>query len=75
MSTFRKDIDVAELERRSHGRFPGFVGIEMVSIEPGRLSMRLPLRAEHLAPNGFLHGAVVVALAPTAVALLWLAWA
>jgi uncharacterized protein (TIGR00369 family) len=27
--------------------------------------MRLVLRPEHLAPNGFLHGAVVVAIADT----------
>jgi uncharacterized protein (TIGR00369 family) len=66
MSTFRTEVDFAELERRSTGRFPGFVGIEMVAVESGRVCMRLPLRSEHLAPNGFLHGAVVVALADTA---------
>jgi len=66
MSTLRTDIDFAELERRSQGRFPGFVGIEMVRIEKGLVSMRLALRPEHLAPNGYLHGAVVVALADTA---------
>lgn len=66
MANFRPDVDLTELERRSRASFPGFVGLEMVAIEEGRVSMRLPLRPEHLAPNGFLHGAVVVALADTA---------
>ena len=38
----------------------------MVSVADRRIRMRLDLRPEHLAPNGFLHGAVVVALADTA---------
>lgn len=66
MSKLRAEVDVADLERRSQGRFPGFVGVEMVSIEEGRIAMRLTLRPEHLAPNGYLHGAVVVAIADTA---------
>jgi uncharacterized protein (TIGR00369 family) len=66
VTRLRAEIDVAELERRSQARFPGFVGIEMVSIEEGRIAMRLTLRPEHIAPNGYLHGAVVVAIADTA---------
>jgi 1,4-dihydroxy-2-naphthoyl-CoA hydrolase len=66
MSTFRNEIDCADLVRRGVGRFPGLVGIEIVAVEPRKVVLRLPLRAELLAPNGFLHGAVVVALADTA---------
>lgn len=66
MSTLRAGVDIAELSRRSEGRFPGLVGLEMVRVEEGLVVMRLELRPEHLAPNGFLHGAVVVALADTA---------
>ena len=66
MSELRRDVDLVELDRRSQGRFPGMVGLEMVSLEAGRVVMRLALRGEHLAPHGFLHGAVVVALADTA---------
>ena len=66
MSELRPDVDFAELDRRSHGRFPGLVGVEMVRLEDRCVAMRLRLRAEHLAPNGFLHGAVVVTLADTA---------
>ena len=66
MSERRPDITPADLDRRSQGRFPGFVGVEMVRLEDRAIAMRLELRPEHLAPNGFLHGAVVVALADTA---------
>jgi 1,4-dihydroxy-2-naphthoyl-CoA hydrolase len=37
----------------------------VVSIEPGRLRARLPIRPEMLAPNGFLHAATMIALADT----------
>jgi uncharacterized protein (TIGR00369 family) len=66
MGQLRSDVDSTELERRSRGTFPGFVGLEVVQVEQGAVTMRLALRPEHLAPNGFLHGAVVVALADTA---------
>jgi uncharacterized protein (TIGR00369 family) len=66
MSELRRDVDMAELDRRSQGRFPAMVGLEMVRLEERCVVMRLALRVEHLAPNGFLHGAVVVALADTA---------
>ena len=66
MSQHNADVDVEELDRRSCGTFPGMVGLEAVRVDEGVVSMRLVLRSEHLAPNGFLHGAVVVALADTA---------
>ncbi|HEY6068798.1 MAG TPA: PaaI family thioesterase [Gaiellaceae bacterium] len=48
------------------GRLPGLIGIEVSSIEDGKAVMRLPLRDELLAPNGYLHAATVVALADSA---------
>jgi len=42
------------------------LGIEFVSVEHGRAELRLPLRAELLAPNGYLHAGTLVALADTA---------
>jgi uncharacterized protein (TIGR00369 family) len=66
MSELRREVDMAELDRRSQGRFPGLVGLEMVRVAERCVVMRLALRPEHLAPNGYLHGAVVVALADTA---------
>ena len=41
------------------------IGIEFTSIEPGRATSRLALRSELLAPNGYLHAAVVIAIADT----------
>jgi 1,4-dihydroxy-2-naphthoyl-CoA hydrolase len=42
------------------------LGIEFVAVERGRAELRLPLRDELLAPNGYLHAGTVVALADTA---------
>lgn len=54
-----------QLNRRGQGYLPGLIGIEIVSIEPGRVTSHLPIRPELLAPNGYLHAATVVALADT----------
>ena len=55
-----------QLNARSQGYLPGLLGVEFLSIEPGHLTSRLPLRPELLAPNGYLHAAVIIALADTA---------
>ena len=55
-----------EFQDRGDGKLPGHLGIEVVSVEAGRAVLRLPIRPELLAPNGFLHAASVVALADTA---------
>jgi uncharacterized protein (TIGR00369 family) len=57
---------LSEFERRGEGFLPGLFGIEFVEVAPKRAVGRLVLRSEHLAPNGFLHAATVVALADTA---------
>lgn len=54
-----------QLNARGQGYLPGLLGIEFLSVEPGRLTSRLPLRPELLAPNGYLHAAVIIALADT----------
>jgi uncharacterized protein (TIGR00369 family) len=51
---------------RGRGKFPGYVGIEVLEVMPGRVEMRLAIRPEHHAPNGYLHAGVVVTLADTA---------
>ncbi|MEF8749788.1 MAG: PaaI family thioesterase [Candidatus Accumulibacter propinquus] len=61
----RPEFTVAALNARGPGHLPGWFGIEITAIEPGRLSARLPIRPEMLAPNGFLHAATVIALADT----------
>ena len=62
----RPDIGIAALNARAAGYLPGWFGVEVVGIEPGRLQACLEIRSEMLAPNGFLHAATVVALADTA---------
>ncbi|HLJ44443.1 MAG TPA: PaaI family thioesterase [Bryobacteraceae bacterium] len=57
---------VEDFLNRGAGFLPGLIGIEFLTIEPGRTEARLPIRRELLAPNGYLHAASVVALADTA---------
>ena len=44
---------------------PGLLGLEFQEVSRGRVTSRLALRKDHLAPNGYLHAATVVALADT----------
>jgi 1,4-dihydroxy-2-naphthoyl-CoA hydrolase len=55
--------DFVELGRR---HLPGLLGIDVHSVEYGSARMSLPLRAELLAPNGYLHAGTVVGLADSA---------
>lgn len=56
---------IDQLNARSEGYLPGLFGIEFLTMEPGRLTSRLVIRPELLAPNGYLHAAAVIALADT----------
>ena len=56
---------IEQLNARGQGYLPALIGIEIISFEPGRLTSRLGLRPELLAPNGYLHAATVIALADT----------
>src|SRR5215208_2136332 len=58
-------ITIDQLNARGEGYLPGLIGVEFTSIEPGRLTSRLVVRPELLAPNGYLHAAAVIALADT----------
>jgi len=55
-----------DLQRRFEGRLPELFGIEVLEVEHGRVTMRLDVRPEFLAPNGYLHAGTVVTLADTA---------
>jgi uncharacterized protein (TIGR00369 family) len=52
-----------EWNRLGHGYLPGLLGIEFRTVAWGRVTSRLPLRTEHMAPNGYIHAATIVALA------------
>lgn len=59
-------VTADELNAITAGSLPGLLGLEVTESAPGRLSARMSVRAELLAPNGYLHAATVVALADTA---------
>lgn len=48
------------------GSLPAMLGLEWHEWGPGRVTGALALTPAHLAPNGYLHAATVVALADTA---------
>lgn len=60
------DSAVESLNAISVGAFPGLLGMQVLEHERGRIVATLPIRSELLAPNGFLHAAVVIGLADTA---------
>ena len=45
---------------------PGYLGIDVYEGDSGLARARLDVQRRHLAPNGYLHAAAVVALADTA---------
>ena len=61
----RKEITPEYLDNGGADVLPGLLGIEMVSIEPGKLTSRMNITHKHLAINGYLHAASVIALADT----------
>ena len=60
-----REWSLEALNQIGEGLLPGLLGIEMTSLGDGAVRSRLTLRSEHLAPNGFLHAAVVVAIGDT----------
>jgi 1,4-dihydroxy-2-naphthoyl-CoA hydrolase len=64
MSEFPTTLD--GLNRLGAGMLPGVLGIEFTSATPGLVEARLTLDQRHLAPNGYLHAATLVAIADTA---------
>lgn len=53
------------LKNRAQGYLPGEIGVEPVEVGDGRLVARLDIEQRHVAPNGYLHAATVIALADT----------
>jgi uncharacterized protein (TIGR00369 family) len=64
-SSFRPELTAEPFNARSKGHLPGLIGLEIVKISAEGVESRLPVRAELMAPNGFLHAASVIALADT----------
>jgi 1,4-dihydroxy-2-naphthoyl-CoA hydrolase len=57
--------DASDFEELGRDLLPGILGIEFDSVETGLVSSRLVVERRHMAPNGFLHAASVIALADT----------
>lgn len=60
------ELDAPRLNELGAGMLPGHIGVQITSVSEGRVEAALEVRPVHLAPNGFLHAAAVVALADTA---------
>jgi 1,4-dihydroxy-2-naphthoyl-CoA hydrolase len=60
------ELTLSELKAAGADFLPGHLGVEVESFEHGLVTARLPVARHHLAPNGYLHAAAVVALADTA---------
>jgi uncharacterized protein (TIGR00369 family) len=57
--------DPKALNRLHADGLAGVLGIEVERVENGLVSSRMRIEPRHLAPNGFLHAASVIALADT----------
>jgi len=60
------DLTLAQLAEAGSSLFPGLIGVEIDSVENGRVAGRMALDDRHMAPNGYLHAAAIVGLADTA---------
>jgi uncharacterized protein (TIGR00369 family) len=59
-------VTIDQLNQRSVDRFPGYVGLVFTGVGDGTLDAQLEIKPFHIAPNGYLHAAVIVTLADTA---------
>jgi len=56
----------AAFRAKQVGYLPDHLGLDWIDLRPGFAQGRFEIRKQHLAPNGYLHAATVVALADTA---------
>ena len=54
-----------DIETRARGTLVEHLDLKFDGVSPGSTSARIALGPHHLAPNGYLHGGTVVALADT----------
>lgn len=62
---FRPEFTVEQMNQRGNGILHGLLDIEILRSEPGVLHSRMELNQNHMAANGYLHAASVIALADT----------
>ena len=56
----------AAFQARQEGTLPGELGLQWDEVAAGRASGRLTVEKKHMAPNGFMHAASVIALVDSA---------
>jgi uncharacterized protein (TIGR00369 family) len=59
------EVTLADLNAAGAPFLPGHLGVEVEAFEHGRVTARMTIAPHHLAPNGYLHAAAVIALADT----------
>lgn len=70
MDIYAEEVkDAALFNRVGRDGFLGLVGLDVLRVDNEQVKIKLDIRSVHLAPNGFVHAAVVVALADTACGL------
>ena len=62
----RPDVTPEYLNKRAIGSLIDWMGVSIQTVEDGQLTANMVITANHMAPNGFLHAASVVALADSA---------
>ena len=60
------EISAEQFQLAGEGKFPALIGVEVDEVAHGEVTLRLPLRPDHMAPNGYLHAGAVIGLADTA---------
>ena len=55
-----------DFDRAAAASLPGLLGLEFTETKPGFIRGRMDIKPHHLAPNGYLHAASVIALADSA---------
>jgi 1,4-dihydroxy-2-naphthoyl-CoA hydrolase len=59
-------LTLDDLNAAGASLLPGHLGVEVDEVGDGVVAARMEIRDHHLAPNGYLHAAAVIALADTA---------
>ncbi len=57
---------MTDFDEASAESLPGFLGVEFIETRSGFVRGRMDVKPHHLAPNGYLHAASVIALADSA---------
>lgn len=60
------DNPVPQLNAMQEGFLPGELGLEVLEARQGYLRSRVKVTKKHMAPNGFMHAASVIALLDSA---------